>query len=70
MVRGQLYVTEMTPLGFAVALNDGGDPNPEFSYRIVAKRLGFEGKRLGAAPWADRPLFGTDGVAGGYDAEE
>jgi hypothetical protein len=32
---------------------DGGDLNAEFSYRIVAKRLGFEGKRLEAAPWAD-----------------
>jgi hypothetical protein len=52
--RGELYVTEMTPLGFEVALNDGGDANAEFSYRIVAKRLGFEGKRLEAAPWADR----------------
>jgi hypothetical protein len=53
--RGELYVTEMRPLGFAVALDDGGDPNAEFSHRIVAKRLGFEGKRLEAAPWADRP---------------
>jgi hypothetical protein len=53
--RGELYVTEMTPLGFEVALNDGGDANAEFSYRIVAKRLGFEGKRLEAAPWADHP---------------
>jgi hypothetical protein len=52
--RGELYVTEMTPPGFEVALNDGGDANAEFSYRIVAKRLGFEGKRLEAAPWADR----------------
>ena len=51
--RGELYVTEMTPLGFGVALNDGGDANAEFSYRIVAKRLGFESKRLEAAPWAD-----------------
>jgi hypothetical protein len=57
--RGELYVTEMTPLGFEVALNDGGDANAEFSYRIVAKRLGFGGKRLEAAPWADH-LPGQD----------
>jgi hypothetical protein len=50
--RAELYVAERTPLGFTVALKDG-DPNAEFSYRIVAKRLGFEGKRLEAAPWAD-----------------
>lgn len=36
-----------------MALKDG-DPNAEFSYRIVAKRLGFEGKRLERAPWADQ----------------
>jgi hypothetical protein len=35
-----------------VALKDG-DPNAEFSYRVVAKRLGFEEKRLEPAPWAD-----------------
>jgi hypothetical protein len=51
--RAELYVAERTPLGFTVALKDG-DPNAEFSYRIVAKRLGFEGKRLEAAPWADQ----------------
>lgn len=51
--RAELYVAERTPLGFTVALKDG-DPNAEFSYRIVAKRLGFEGKRLEAAPWVDR----------------
>ena len=42
-----------TPLGFEVALR-AGDPNAEFSYRIVAKRLGFEQKRLEPTPWADR----------------
>jgi hypothetical protein len=50
--RAELYIAERTPLGFTVALKDG-DPNAEFSYRIVAKRLGFEGKRLEAAPWVD-----------------
>lgn len=51
--RAEIYVGETTPLGFEVVLKDG-DPNAEFSYRIVAKRLGFEQKRLEAAPWADR----------------
>ncbi len=51
--RAELYVGETTPLGFEVALKDG-DPNAEFSYRIVARRLGFEQKRLERAPWADQ----------------
>jgi hypothetical protein len=49
----ELYVGERTPLGFEVTRRSG-DPKAEFSYRIVAKRLGFEGKRLEPAPWADR----------------
>jgi hypothetical protein len=56
--RAELYVAERTPLGFTVALKDG-DPNAEFSYRIVAKRLGFEGKRLERAPWADQLSTGN-----------
>lgn len=51
--RAELYVGETTPLGFEVALKDG-DPNAEFSYRVVAKRLGFEEKRLEPAPWVDK----------------
>ena len=51
--RAELYVAERSALGFTVALKDG-DPNAEFSYRIVAKRLGFEGKRLERAPWGDQ----------------
>jgi len=50
--RAELYIGETTPLGFEVVLKDG-DPSAEFSYRIVAKRLGFEEKRLERAPWAD-----------------
>jgi hypothetical protein len=50
--RAELYVAERTPMGFTVAIKDG-DPNAEFSYRIVAKRLDFEEKRLEAAPWVD-----------------
>jgi len=48
----ELYVTDRTPTGFAVQLR-GGDPGAEFSYRVVAKRRGFEGQRLERAPWAD-----------------
>jgi hypothetical protein len=48
----QLYVSRRTTKGFVVARKDG-DPDVEFSYRIVAKRLGFETKRLDRAPWAD-----------------
>lgn len=48
----ELYVANRTPQGFDVVLREG-DPRTEFSYRIVAKRRGFEGKRLERAPWAD-----------------
>jgi hypothetical protein len=48
-----LYVRERTPLGFEVVFRGGNDRNAEFGYRIVAKRSGFENKRLERAPWAD-----------------
>ncbi len=48
----ELYVEERTNLGFVVKLKDG-DPNVDFGYRVVAKRLGFERERLERAPWAD-----------------
>jgi len=47
-----LYVAERTPLGFVVQLRDG-EPDVEFSYRVVAKRQGFAHRRLERAPWAD-----------------
>jgi len=50
--NASLYVTNRTATGFEVRLHDG-DPNVEFSYRIVAKRLGYEDQRLERAPWAD-----------------
>ena len=53
----ELYVRQRTPLGFEVALR-AGDPNAEFSYRVVAKRLGFEAKRLEPAPWVDQAASG------------
>jgi hypothetical protein len=55
--RADLYVEARTDLGFVVALKDG-DPSAEFGYRVVAKRSGFEKKRLERAPWADNsPAF-------------
>lgn len=47
-----VYVTNRTAAGFEVRLREG-DPTSEFSYRIVAKRKGFEDQRLEPAPWAD-----------------
>jgi hypothetical protein len=48
----ELYVSQRTSLGFEVRLR-AGDPNVEFSYRLVATRRGYEGKRLEHATWAD-----------------
>ena len=50
--NAEVYVTGRTPTQFEVRLREG-DPNTEFSYRIVGKRLGYEGHRLERAPWAD-----------------
>jgi hypothetical protein len=50
--NAEVYVSGRTATQFEVHLRDG-DPDVEFSYRIVAKRLGFEGDRLEPAPWAD-----------------
>ena len=38
--------------GFVVQSRDG-DPGASFSYRLVARRLGYEETRLGRASWAD-----------------
>ena len=46
-----LYVADRTSLGFVVELKDGAS-DVEFSYRVVAKRRGFAGKRLEPAPSA------------------
>jgi hypothetical protein len=48
----ELYVAQRTATGFEV-VRRGGDKRVEFSYRIVARRKGFEGRRLERAPWAD-----------------
>jgi hypothetical protein len=47
-----LYVTDRTPTSFVVRAQTG-DPDVDFSYRLVAKRLGHEEQRLERAPWAD-----------------
>ncbi len=52
----ELYVTERSPLGFVVRLR-AGDGSVEFSYRLVAKRRGFERARLERAPWMDEVLY-------------
>ncbi len=48
----EVYVSSRTPQSFEVHLREG-DPNVEFSYRLVARRLGYEDHRLAPAPWAD-----------------
>jgi hypothetical protein len=50
--NAEVYVTNRTSTQFEVRLRDG-EPDVEFSYRIVAKRLGYEEDRLERAPWAD-----------------
>ncbi len=47
-----LAVTKRTATGFEVRLREG-DPNVEFSFRIVGKRRGYEQTRLQRAPQAD-----------------
>ncbi len=48
----EVYVSQRSPAYFEVRLWSG-DPNVSFSYRIVAKRLGYEDTRMAPAPWAD-----------------
>lgn len=48
----EVYVANRTATQFEVHLREG-EPDIEFSYRIVAKRLGYEDDRLERAPWAD-----------------
>lgn len=47
-----VYVTRRTATGFEV-VRRAGDKQVEFSYRVVARRKGFEARRLERAPWAD-----------------
>jgi hypothetical protein len=47
-----LYVTDRASARFTVRAREG-DPDVEFSYRLVATRLGYEDHRVERAPWAD-----------------
>jgi hypothetical protein len=47
----EISVSERTANQFVVKLRDGA-PDVEFSYRLVAKRLGYESARMNLAPWA------------------
>jgi hypothetical protein len=49
----ELYVSRRTTTQFEVKARGAGNVNVEFSYRLVAKRLGYETDRLEPAPWAD-----------------
>lgn len=49
----ELYVSKRTPSGFEVKVRGSEIVTTEFSFRIVAKRKGFENLRLERAPWAD-----------------
>ena len=65
----EVYVTSRTPTQFEVLLREG-DAGVEFSYRIVAKRLGHETDRLEPAPevggaGGSVPGQGLQGEAGG-----
>jgi len=46
-----LYVSARTATAFEVRARDGADA--DFSYRLVAKRAGFEDKRLDYVPEAE-----------------
>jgi hypothetical protein len=48
----EVHVTNRSAAGFEVRAH-AGDPAVEFSYRIMAKRMGFESNRLDRAPDAD-----------------
>jgi hypothetical protein len=50
-----IYVSGRTGDAFEVRLPEG-DPEAEFSYRLVAKRLGYEEERLTRAPQADNDI--------------
>ncbi len=51
--EAELYVSKRSPNSFEVK-SRGNDLVPtEFSFRIVAKRRGYESMRLERAPWAD-----------------
>jgi hypothetical protein len=68
----EVYVGNRTPTAFEVQLRDG-DPQVQFSYRLVAKRLGYEDDRLERAPESDNDpnLFpGAEVTTGGAGPSE
>jgi len=48
----QLFVVERAPEAFVVRVLQG-EGYVEFSYRLMAKRVGYEGALMERAPWAD-----------------
>jgi hypothetical protein len=50
-----IYVSNRTAQSFEVHLSEG-NAAVEFSYRLVARRLGYETDRLELAPWAEAGL--------------
>jgi hypothetical protein len=50
--NAELYVSQRTPRFFEVHWR-AGEPDVGFSYRIVAKRRGYERTRLEQGPWAN-----------------
>jgi hypothetical protein len=65
----ELYVSSRSADGFEVRLGDG-DPSVEFSYRIVAKRIGFEKDRLARAPWMEEASGLRPGTAQAQQGED
>ncbi|MBS1537304.1 MAG: hypothetical protein JST20_06105 [Bacteroidetes bacterium] len=49
----ELYVSNRTATSFEVRTRGGELTSAEFSFRVVAKRLGYESMRLERAPWVD-----------------
>lgn len=68
--NAELFVSNRTSTQFEVHLGDG-EPGTEFSYRIVAKRLGYADDRLERAPWADNdPNLYPDQTQDGTSAQQ
>ncbi len=51
--EAEFYVSKRTPTSFEVRVRGNELASSEFSFRIVAKRRGYESMRLERAPWAD-----------------
>lgn len=51
--EAELFVSKRTPTSFEVRVRGNEFALSEFSFRIVAKRRGYESMRLERSPWAD-----------------